>query len=79
MCGCGRTSTERGTPRGISTGPMWSKKMNGPTIRRFACGSTRATSKPPRSRRRASMTSSIIAGFVDFVSPVSTIANKLSA
>src|SRR5688572_32413848 len=36
--------------------------MNGPTMRRRANGSTRPTSNPPRSRRRCSMTSSIMLG-----------------
>src|SRR3954469_23107527 len=60
MCGCGRTSTERAMPCAKSTGPIRSKNTNGPTMRRFAKGSTRPTSKPPRSRRRASMTRSIM-------------------
>src|SRR5574338_1731294 len=59
MCGCGRTSTLRGRPGGNSTGPMWSKNTNGPTLRAAAWGSTRPTSKPPRSRRRCSITRSI--------------------
>src|SRR5688500_10631836 len=60
MCGWGRTSTERGRPAGKSTGPMWSKNTNGPTMRRLAKGSTRPTSNPPRSRRRWLMTISIM-------------------
>src|SRR5687768_7936646 len=60
MWGCGRTSTSRPKPGSKRAGPMWSKKMNGPTIRCFANGSTRPTSKPPRSRRLCSMTRSII-------------------
>ena len=47
-------------PRLETTGPKWSKKMKGPTIRRLVNGSTRPTSKPPRSRLRWSITSSII-------------------
>ncbi len=39
---------------------MWSKKTNGPTIRRWAWGRTRPTSNPPRSFRRWSMTTSIM-------------------
>src|SRR5262245_7609734 len=34
--------------------------MNGPTMRRLLQGSTRPTSNPPRSRRRASITISIM-------------------
>src|SRR5512139_1230315 len=47
-------------PGGKSTGPISSKNTNGPTMRRRGCGSRRPTSKPPRSRRRCSMTASII-------------------
>src|SRR5690606_32205929 len=48
----------RSTPGARSSGPIWSKKMNGPTMRRFANGSTRPTSMPPpRLRRRCSITS----------------------
>src|SRR6516225_3205745 len=64
MCGCGRTSVLRGTPAGMSSGPMWSKNTNGPTLRRLANGSTRPTSKPPRSRCRASISISIIAALL---------------
>jgi hypothetical protein len=47
-----------------SAGPMWSRKMKGPTIRRWAKGSTRPTSRPsPRSLRRPSKTISIMAEF----------------
>src|ERR1700744_560982 len=60
MCGCGRTSTVRGKPAWNCAGPIWSKKMNGPTIRCEWNGSTRPTSNPPRSLRRWSMTSSIM-------------------
>ena len=47
--GCGRTS--RPCPRGNTAGPIWSKKTNGPTMRRRAEGSARRTSKPPRIAR----------------------------
>src|SRR3546814_7321 len=47
-------------PGANAMGPIWSKKMKGPTMRRRATGSTRPTSNPPRSRRRCSMTSWII-------------------
>src|SRR5690606_40757511 len=50
-----------GRPGARSLGPMRSKKMYGPTMRRFAKGSTRPTSKAPRSRRRGGMSSSIMA------------------
>src|SRR6185312_4126214 len=60
MCGCGRTSTLRGKPGWKAAGPMWSKKMKGPTIRWEWNGNTRPTSKPPRSLRRWSMTRSIM-------------------
>src|ERR1051326_7328371 len=57
MCGCGRTS--RPCPATNCTGPIWSKKMNGPTICRRPCGSARRTAKPsPRSRTRGTTTSS---------------------
>src|SRR5512138_2474009 len=59
MCGWGRTSALRSTPDGMSMGPMWSKKMYGPTMGREENGSTRPTSMPPpRLRRRCSMISS---------------------
>ncbi len=32
-----------------SAGPIWSKKTNGPTIRRSGAGSARATENSPRS------------------------------
>src|SRR5271166_3368777 len=51
--GCGRTSTPR--PETNSAGPIWSKKMNGPTIWRFGAGSARRTSKPPMSRDRGTI------------------------
>jgi hypothetical protein len=35
---------------------MWSKKVNGPTIRRALEGKSLRTSNPPRSRGRASIT-----------------------
>src|SRR4051812_6383642 len=47
MCGCGRTSTP--PPGGRCAGPIWSKKMNGPTVVRSRCGSVRWTLNPPRS------------------------------
>src|SRR5438477_5127648 len=50
MCGCGRTSAP--SPGAKSTGPKWSKKMNGPTIFVGTAGNTRRTVKPPRSRNR---------------------------
>src|SRR6266850_40699 len=57
MCGCGRTSIP--SPDRNVTGPIWSKKMNGPTMRRRAEGSARRTWKPfPRSRVGATITSS---------------------
>ena len=58
-------STVLGRPADMSTGPMWSKKAKGPTMRRLAKGRTRPTSKPPRSLRRWSMTSSIILIFLE--------------
>ena len=61
MCGCGRTLMAS-APGANSAGPIWSRKMNGPTIRREWKGSTRPTSNPPRSLRRASITSSIMVG-----------------
>src|ERR1700759_3546921 len=57
MCGWGRTSTP--APGGKRTGPMWSKKTNGPTMRRAIDGSVRRTEKPPRSRSCAWTTTSI--------------------
>src|SRR5579872_4968964 len=46
-------------PAIICTGPIWSKKMNGPTICRRPCGSARRTAKPsPRSRTRGTITRS---------------------
>src|SRR5262245_6909875 len=54
MCGCGRTSMP--TPERNSTGPKWSKKMNGPTMRDCALGSARRISKPPRSTVRGTTT-----------------------
>src|SRR5690606_15544266 len=47
MCGCGRTS--RPAPGSSVAGPIWSKKMNGPIVRRSRLGRTRWTLKPPRS------------------------------
>ena len=55
--GCGRTSTP--WPEMNSAGPIWSKKMNGPTIWRFGAGSARRTSKPPMSRARGTIKVSI--------------------
>src|SRR5438552_1570230 len=49
MCGCGLTSTP--SPGAISTGPKWSKKMNGPTVWWEVAGKTRLTANPPRSRK----------------------------
>ena len=46
-------------PDADPAGPIWSKKMKGPTICRSAEGSARRTSKPPRSRARGTMTISI--------------------
>src|SRR6267378_4201376 len=58
MCGWGRTS--RPCPERNTTGPIWSKKMKGLTIRRRMDGSARRTSKPsPRSRVRGTITVSI--------------------
>src|SRR6266446_9786845 len=58
MCGWGRTSSP--CPERSTTGPIWSKKMKGPTIRRRMDGSARRTSKPsPRSRVRGTITVSI--------------------
>src|SRR5690242_16474261 len=48
MCGWGRTSIPLSA--GKDTGPMWSRKMNGPTMRWGNPGSTRRTSRPPISR-----------------------------
>src|SRR6266404_4472406 len=57
MCGCGRTSIP--SPDRNVTGPIWSKKMNGPTMRRRGEGSARRTWNPfPRSRVGATITSS---------------------
>ena len=47
MCGCGRTSIP--SPTLSTAGPIWSKKMNGPTIVRGRDGSVRWTLKPPKS------------------------------
>src|SRR6185436_5489676 len=55
ICGCGLTSADRGTFGGNRMGPIWSKKMKGPIMRRLAKGRTRPTSKAPSDRRRASM------------------------
>src|SRR5262245_53850810 len=48
MCGCGRTSMP--WPAGKAAGPMWSRKMKGPTVRWGKPGRTRRTSRPPMSR-----------------------------
>src|SRR3954447_23367098 len=57
MCGCGRTS--RPFPGSSATGPIWSKKTYGPTVRFFAAGSARRTWKPsPRSRMRGTRSAS---------------------
>src|ERR1700730_9030592 len=42
--------------------PLAWKKMNGPTIWRAPAGSTRRTTKPPRSRWRESITCRIVMG-----------------
>ena len=42
-----------------TAGPKWSKKINGPTMRRRACGSARRTEKSPRSTLRGTMMSSM--------------------
>src|SRR5215470_11382757 len=47
--------------------------MNGPTMRRFENGRIRPTSKPPMSRRRSSMISSII----DSVTPLDAMPLRL--
>jgi hypothetical protein len=54
---CGLTSIPE--PRRNSAGPIWSKKMNGPTICLCVEGSARRTEKPPRSRARGTMTISM--------------------
>ena len=47
-------------PGGTTIGPKWSRKMNGPTMRRFTLGSTRRTAKPgPSSCARPWIRSSI--------------------
>src|SRR5690606_20659741 len=60
MCGWGRTLIAS-APAANSAGPISSRKMKGPTMRRAWKGSTRPTSNPPRSLRRAWITISIIA------------------
>src|SRR5512139_1989659 len=60
MCGCGRTSTP--APGANVAGPMWSKKMNGPTVCSPPAGSTRRTLKPPRSRGRPSSILATVTG-----------------
>src|SRR6266478_9562313 len=58
MWGWGRTSSP--CPERNTAGPIWSKKMKGPTIRRRIDGKARRTSNPsPRSRVRGRMTVSI--------------------
>src|SRR5580700_5676340 len=57
ICGCGRTSMP--WPVRNSTGPKWSKKMKGPTMRRLTWGSARRTVKPPRSTLRGTITRSM--------------------
>ena len=47
------------SPSRNSAGPIWSKKMKGPTICRCVDGSARRTSKLPRSRARGTITVSI--------------------
>ena len=47
ICGCGRTSMP--LPGANSAGPIWSKNMKGPTILSGKPGSSRLTSKSPRS------------------------------
>src|SRR5258706_8992853 len=57
MCGCGRTSTP--LPGANVTGPIWSRKTKGPTMRRCTEGSARRTSKrSPRSWVRGTTTTS---------------------
>src|SRR5829696_5452244 len=47
-------------PGGTVIGPKWSRKMNGPTMRRFTLGNTRRTAKPgPSSWARPWIRSSI--------------------
>ncbi len=41
-------------------GPIWSKKMNGPTICRSGDGKARRTSKPPMSRARGMISVSML-------------------
>src|SRR5690606_27535069 len=54
MCGWGLTSSP--PPRGNSPGPIWSRKTNGPTIRRRAAGRVRCIWKPsPRSLLRGTI------------------------
>ncbi len=53
LVGCGPTSTP--WPEMNSADPIWSKKMNGPTIWRFGAGSARRTSKSPMSRARGTI------------------------
>src|SRR5262245_54065170 len=47
------------SPSRNSAGPIWSKKMKGPTICRSGEGRARRTEKPPRSRVRGTITVSI--------------------
>src|SRR5829696_3561043 len=49
MCGCGATSSPRPAPR--TSGPIWSRKMKGPTMRLLTEGSARRTLKPSTSSR----------------------------
>src|SRR5258706_1504600 len=59
MCGCGRTSSP--LPGSSATGPIWSKKTKGPTLRRSLAGRARRTMKPsPRSRTIGTCTASIM-------------------
>ena len=57
MCGCGRTSMPWSVRN--SAGPIWSKKMNGPTIWRFVLGNARRTVISPRSTARGTISVSI--------------------
>src|ERR1035437_59603 len=59
MCGCGRTSIP--APGAKSAGPIWSKKINGPTILVGNPGRSRRTSNPPRSFARGFRINAIVA------------------
>jgi hypothetical protein len=67
MCGCGSTSRDEAGDITSSTGPAWSIKINGPTIRRSLKGRMRLTFIDLlMAALRASITMSSIA--VDFFS-----------